>query len=499
MKAASGLTPLMIRCYYRVGLPLLALLTVFTLSASAGQKWVRISSAHFAVLTDGGESKGTEVSLRFEQMRSVFGQLLMKSRLNLSEPLDLIALNSDSEYFAAAPLRQGQPISNLAFLLPGDDRNYIVLNLAAPDSWRAVQYQFAHILLRYNYPPAPSWFDEGLTAYFSSLELGDKQSEMGADPNSFIQLLSTQPWMPLATLFSTLSEADPTQPRPPRDMFHAQSWLLMHYLISENELSETGACLGYMELQKLPLADAIQKAYGFTPEQLEQKVKDHLQTLTAPPPTLAKQQAAPPSAGATQFTPALGRGDVGSSRHDLRVPEADALVAEMMLRVPEHREAARRKLETLIAVPDTDTAIAHRALGWAALQPPKSDEDEAAEELQKAIEFDSRDPWAHYYLALMKYRGPLGPEGQFKGLPNMMQDLEIAIDWDGEFAEAYNMLAVARLQGGGTHAAMDAIRVAIQLSPRDQNYLLNLAQIEMAGKQWDAATSLLQRLSSSRT
>ena len=39
--------------------------------------------------------------------------------------------------------------------------------------------------------------------------------------------------------------------------------------------------------------------------------------------------------------------------------------------------------------------------------------------------------------------------------------------------------------------------MAIQLSPRSEQYLLNLAQIDLAGKKWDDATPLLERLKDS--
>jgi hypothetical protein len=41
------------------------------------------------------------------------------------------------------------------------------------------------------------------------------------------------------------------------------------------------------------------------------------------------------------------------------------------------------------------------------------------------------------------------------------------------------------------------MRATIQLAPRNQTYLLNMAQIYMAGKNWDAATALLERLKTS--
>ena len=79
----------------------------------------------------------------------------------------------------------------------------------------------------------------------------------------------------------------------------------------------------------------------------------------------------------------------------------------------------------------------------------------------------------------------------------MIQDLVFVVDKEPDFAEAHNMLALARLQGGGVHSAAEAIKVAIPLSPRSEQYLLNLAQIDLAGKKWDDATSLLERLKDS--
>jgi hypothetical protein len=167
-------------------LPTVLFFAVITPSAGFARnsepKWIRVSSAHFAVLTDAGEKKGREVSLRLEQMREVFGQLFLKTKVQMPEPLDVIALQSDEEYIRVAPLRQGQPISAPGFFLPGEDRNYIVLDLAAEDSWRAVSHDFARLFLSFNYPPTQDWFDEGFAQYFSSLRLGDSQAQIGSDP-----------------------------------------------------------------------------------------------------------------------------------------------------------------------------------------------------------------------------------------------------------------------------------------------------------------------------
>src|SRR6266851_8426994 len=150
--------------------------------SAADQQWLRISSDHFIVLTDAGEKKGHEVVARFEQMRAMFGTLLGQHKLRMSEPLEIIAFRSDKDFAQIAPMRDGKPITDPAFVLTGDDRIFVVLDLFEPDSWRAVEHQFAHYLLNYNYPPTQPWFDEGFAEYFSSLYLTPKAAELGGDP-----------------------------------------------------------------------------------------------------------------------------------------------------------------------------------------------------------------------------------------------------------------------------------------------------------------------------
>ena len=41
-------------------------------------KWHEVHTAHFYVFTDAGDKRGREVALRMEQMRTLFGQLLLR-------------------------------------------------------------------------------------------------------------------------------------------------------------------------------------------------------------------------------------------------------------------------------------------------------------------------------------------------------------------------------------------------------------------------------------
>src|SRR5579862_1793894 len=132
--------------------------------------WLRVNSSHFSLVTDADEKHGRDAVVRFEQMRSAFSQLLMRNRINMSEPIDILGLRNEEEYSKVVPMRSGSAIGT-GFFLPGDDRVYIVLNLSKDESWRAISRNFAQVFLYYNYPPTQPWFDEGFADYFSSLRL----------------------------------------------------------------------------------------------------------------------------------------------------------------------------------------------------------------------------------------------------------------------------------------------------------------------------------------
>ena len=47
-------------------------------------------------------------------------------------------------------------------------------------------------------------------------------------------------------------------------IFYAQSWIVMHYLLSQNKLSEAGAYFGLVQIRKVPVEQAIQQAFGMS-------------------------------------------------------------------------------------------------------------------------------------------------------------------------------------------------------------------------------------------
>src|SRR5437899_5776972 len=82
---------------------------------AADQHWQRVSSDRFTVVTDGAEKPAHDVVAHFEQMRAMFGQLLSRSKLRMSEPMQIIALRADNDYRQLEPQNNGKPINAAGF------------------------------------------------------------------------------------------------------------------------------------------------------------------------------------------------------------------------------------------------------------------------------------------------------------------------------------------------------------------------------------------------
>jgi hypothetical protein len=408
---------------------LIAVLLAAMSAHAAEPHWLRISSDHFIVLTDANQKRGHEIAARFEQMRAVFGELLMRKQVRMGEPIEIIAVSDPAKYSQLAPLSNGQPLTAPGFYLSGEDQVFIVLNASDPDCWRAIEHPLARYFLDYNYPPTQPWFDEGVAEYFASLYFTPLKTELGSDPGlvprqdlrssptdstsasrtngagpqPLGEILDHASWMNLTDLLQSKNHVGSGEARPDQ-LFAAQSWILVHYLVSQNKLSETGTYFGLVELQNLPVAQAVEQAFGMPMAQLDSAVKNYFHALklapASPPPSMPPNKPAVPERLNESALP-FSIDEVSTTANQVPLAEATALVDEMKLRIPERREQATQELEQLASDERTDTVVSHRALAWAHIQ--KGETKEAFEELNSAVQISSSDPWSRFGLALASY------------------------------------------------------------------------------------------------
>jgi tetratricopeptide (TPR) repeat protein len=466
------------RLFVLAAFPLASLIPLLVRAADQPSPWREINSPHFAIVTDAGEKRGRELALRLEQMRAVFASLLLRQKMAQPVPLQVIALKDDDAFVRLAPQVAGKPISLTGFVLRNEDRDFVVLNLSAAEPWRAVAHDLAEIWLDGNYPTTDPWLDEGIAEYLASIHVDDKQVEIGADPeasggHSLTSILQTSRWIAFSDfLRMQRAGAETTH----LTLFHAQSWATVHYLLAQKKMTEVGAYFDLVKNQNQPVDQALQQALKLTTAQLEQAVTAHFKAL--PPP---QRYALPVDPDSTALVV-----------HVLSELEAHCLIAEAEVHVRPDQAVADAQAQVKLF---PESGSPYRVLALVALQ--KKDLQTALEDFNEAIEANPKDMWSRYYAAAARVRDAQASGEGIHGLANTMQELRSVLEWYPEFANAYYLLGLARLEGGGTASAVEAATAAIRLGPRNQRYQLALARIYTEGKKFDAAQELLDRLKTS--
>jgi tetratricopeptide (TPR) repeat protein len=253
-------------------------------------------------------------------------------------------------------------------------------------------------------------------------------------------------------------------------------------------MPQLGTYFDLVQNQKLPVAQALQQAFGMTAEDFQKAIRDYYQSLA---PTTGAQGKIPQ---VSHFPAPFGPDDIAMVVKRVTDDDAHARVAEIMARQPEHRDQGLRDLQALAQEPN-DNQLAHRALAYTYMQ--AKDFKQAGDELEQAADLDPEDRWVRFYFALLKFRKAQTTGQPIESLANVQQGLKTVIDWNPELAEAYHLLGLAELEGGGVHAAADSMRTAIQLNPRNERYVMNLAEIYIAGKNWDKAQDIMDHLKGS--
>ncbi len=458
---------------------LCALLLLAATAAVADDAWVEVRSPNFTVLTDAGEKRGREVALRFEQMRSVFGTLFLKEKVNIPVPLQIIAFRNSKGMRDHLTLYKGKPVPASGLFIGGDDRQFILLDLSAEGKWETVFHEYAHMLLNGNFPAASAWFDEGFAEYFSTMRIGQEKVEIGHPPESAMNALQGAKFLPITTLFGVKHDSSEYNEDNKRHVFYAQSWLLVHYLFDNRKLEQAEKYFRLVDDEQVAIPEAVQRAFGMIPQQLDRELETYYragkgQLLVAP--VNAKLDSK------TFTAAAVAPLDVKVTLADLHLHTVDYLAKGLA----EFQEVVK-------AAPDH--AAAHRGLGYGYLR--LSDYDNAAQHFRRAAELDSRDPRVHYYSGLLVVRRSMLVGRPPEEVAATRKHLETAIQLDPDLADAYSLLSFLDFVEHQPEAAIEHARRALELSPRNEHYALNLARAYAMGRMYDQARELCQRLKDS--
>ncbi len=448
----------------------------FAVPAVAGDApWVEVRSEHFTVITDAGEKNGRHVADRFEQMRTIFGLLFGRTKINQSVPLEIIAFRNTKEIRQYSPIFKGKVVEVAGFFQHGEDRDFVAVDLGQEDNWRTVYHEYAHVLLNSNYQRTAPWFDEGFAEFFSSLQVKPGDIELGqAVPEADLLLQGNR--LKLLELFEVQHHSETYNVSGERrEMFYVQSWLVVHYLLDTGRMRETAKYFRLTDEQKMPVPEAVQSAYGVTPAELEKTILNFLR------------------AGKITVLRYTGKDQIAMTYSATARPldqlEARSQLADLHLHSQDYGALAMKEFEEIVRE-DPKQAEAQRGLGYAYLQ--NHELDKAGEHFQAAAKLGSKDARVYYYSAVLLQRS-----GGGMASPEFAENLQRAIELDPQYADAYALLGTSLMNSGDEAGGEENMRRAIELSPRNEFYLLNYAAALLNRQKVDEAQTLLAAVANS--
>jgi hypothetical protein len=298
-------------------------------AAPAQADWRRAESPNFVVYSSESEARLREHVLLLEDFDQLLRTVTTAGREPTSTKLhvyilrgarDLKKLVSADTDVAGFYLATTEGIAAFVDARSFMDRQEILLH----EYVHHFMYQHA----RDSFPP---WYVEGIAEYYQTTKFDDRRIEIGRHSMHRSAYVVDRDWLPMErVLFGRAQGLDRDQAA----RFYAQSWLAVHYFVSDAE--RNAALVRYFEALRRgeDRREAFEAEIGLTPEAFERELKEYVanRRITvwhAPRASVA----APPPVTITVLPPAA---------RDLMVYAAGLRVGFPEERQEEHLEAVRK-------------------------------------------------------------------------------------------------------------------------------------------------------------
>lgn len=437
------------------------------------QRWVRVPGPDFTVYTNAGDNRGRDIVLKLEQMRHVFPLLLPRDKMAAAPPLVVVFFKDHRDFENVVPLFDKKPTDVGALFLKGDERSYMVLDAGSAD-WSPAYHEYAHFLLDLNMPRTPLWFDEGFADYFSTVRFEKEAYVVGGTPQQYAAVLQQQ-WMTLEQVMSlTPYSPEYKSMQHGRGAFHAESWLLVHYLLTSKMLPQAMQYFSLIFNQNESPSSAVQHAFGMTFKELQDRLKVYL-----------------PNAGTQRLPMPFAMEKLSYRTEPLKDYEAQAMIGVLHLYSPDHQNQAEAEFRQVLQAKE-GAVLGHAGMGYLFMR--RGQLSAAHDEFVRSTELGSTDPSVWYLAAYTDYKQEGLKDRAPAELVELNTLLDQAIKLDPSNGDALNLKALVLANASNPAEAIRLLQRACEVRPRNEEYKLNLAYQLLSARRFDEADAVLYRL-----
>lgn len=192
------------------------------------EQWIEVRTENFTLYSDASPRLTRRVGLNLERLRAALSVL---SAMEVRSPLpSYIFVFRNTRSYERYVDHEG----TVGLFTTDHTGNYVAIN-ADPglNPFEIVYHEYIHYYLHNNSSsPLPTWFDEGMAEYYSTFEVHDNEVEIGRPVAGHATWLLQNEMLPLEQLFAITPQSPVYNEGDQRGVFYAQSWALVHYLIS---------------------------------------------------------------------------------------------------------------------------------------------------------------------------------------------------------------------------------------------------------------------------
>ena len=368
------------------------------------------------------------------------------------------------------------------FFQSSDEASYIALPVSGETekSSGTIFHEYFHFLIKNTFQTSalPVWLNEGLAEYYQTFRMkNDRKAIFGEAQKGHLRLLREYRLIPLDTLaavdYSSLSQMKASE----KNLFYAQSWALVHFLMQKNGGSINTTIKKYLALMaenKSP-ENAFEQAFKTKYSETETKLSAYISKKSFDSNQIDfgeklnfETQMKTELIGEAEWLNFLGDLLFQSNRYD----------------------AAAELLKKSLAL-NENSAAANLSFGKILMKQGKA--AEAAIFFEKAITLDGENYAAKFYLADGLFKENLSPDGYVNELPperakKIRELLKNAISQNPQMIEAYKMLALISLANNDEISeSIEYLQNALKIQPQNYRLEYNLAQLFLRRKDFEMA------------
>jgi TonB family protein len=437
-------------------------------------EWVEVRTPNFIVVSNAGEKQARKVAAQFEQIRTVFRQLLENANKHPSPLIIIMAVKDEASMRELLPEYWTKAHSHPAGLFSARLNNfYAAVQLDARNPYDTIYHEYYHTISVPYVPNLPVWLSEGLAEFYGHTEIAEDDVRMGQADALSLQELRNNTFIPLDVLFKVDQSSPYYNEANKASIFYEESWVLAHYLLIGDRMVHR------------PMLDAYLNALGrgSDPEEAAKMAFGDLRKLLSDLETYIQSR---------QFLylkyPAPRINEDEMKFRTLSEAEASVYRGGFAVVRGRYQEGKATLNEALRQ--DPNISLAHQYL--AVEEFFEKQHDQAVESATKAIVLDANNWFPRYFRAYLK----TSAGGMGSSDPQIEDDLRRAIAISPEFAPSYGLLAI-HFAGGNRNLdeALTLAQKAVALEPANSNYQLALAQVLIRQNKVDQADMASQRAS----